>query len=157
MTTTGVTVSTTAPSPSWVARNAKFLWAAGGLVLTVATDVVNGYASVIPASWLTAVQGVILALTAIGVQRDTNAVGVAEVVSLVQHVLPSHTLVPLPAAETVLKAVEPAPAAVSQPVAASTDLSAAMDAALAGTPAAVSAVTNLPIPPVAVATPAPPA
>jgi hypothetical protein len=94
----------TTTAPSWAARNAKFLWAAAGLVLTVATDAVDSQVHVIPGSWLPALHLVILALTAAGVQRETNAVGVEQVVQLVQHVLPGHQLVPLPAAETVFAA-----------------------------------------------------
>lgn len=131
-------------TPTWVARNAKFLWAVAGLILTVATDVVNGSVGVVPAAWLPAIQGVILALTAIGVQRETNAVGIEEVVQLVQHVLPGHQLVALPTASAVLKTAEPvvadvpvAPMVTPLPV---SDLSAAMDAALAGTHAAAPVV-----------------
>lgn len=90
--------------PSWVARNAKFMWAAASVVLTVLTDVVNAKTAVVPPAWLPLLHLVILGLTAAGVQRDTNAMGIEQVVRLVQHVLPGHKLVALPAPSTVLDA-----------------------------------------------------
>jgi hypothetical protein len=163
MTTAGVTVSTTAPSPSWLARNAKFIWASLGVVLAVLVDIVDWQLQVIPAAWLPAVHLIILGLTAAGVQRDTNLQGVSEVLALVGKVLPNHQLVPAAAAETapaapptlaLAAAANGAKAGNADLATVTSDLSAAMDAALAGTPAAVSAVTNLPIPPVSTAPPA---
>lgn len=123
-----------ASSPSWLSRNAKFVWAAAGVVLTVATDVVDHYAQVIPSGWLPVVQGTVLALTAVGVQRDRNAVAIEDVISMVQHVLPAHQLVALPSAADVLA-----------------------NAPVLATPTSVPAAPAVPVAPVADAVPTAPA
>lgn len=79
--------------PSFFARYAKLMWASTGSVLVVATDVVNSYADVLPSTWLTGLNGLILVLTTLGMLRETNALTPAQIVRLVELFMPNHRLV----------------------------------------------------------------
>lgn len=79
--------------PKALARYVKFVWAVLGVVVIVATSVVNNLANVMPAAYLAAVQGIIGALSSLLVLRDSNTLSPATVVSLVSKYLPNHTLV----------------------------------------------------------------